>query len=82
MRKDDRVRITVNVPDKDPEPDIFVAGDGAVTFGMSKLKTREANSAVFSAPYRVPERIKSPSSCTTHWYKVDRAVSGTIDVHE
>ena len=48
VRKDDRVRVTVDLPSDDPNTDIFVAGDGIVTFGMSKLKDRQANSAVFS----------------------------------
>lgn len=82
IRKDDRVWITVSVPNENPEPDIFVAGDGAVTFGMSKLKGREAKSAVFSAPIvagKSEDQVK-----LLHYTLVqgDKSVFGTIDVQE
>lgn len=81
VRKDDRVRITVNVPDENPEPDVFVAGNGGVTFGMSKLKSREARSAVFSAPI-VAGKDKKPVLLHYTLVQGDKAVSGTIDVQE
>ncbi|PSH70663.1 hypothetical protein CU102_00995 [Phyllobacterium brassicacearum] len=81
MRKDDRVRITVSLPDEYPEPDIFVAGDGAVTFGMSKLKGREAKRAVFSAPI-VAGKDKKPIQLHYTLVQGDKAVSGSIDVQE
>lgn len=81
IRKDDRVRVTVDLPSSDPEPDIFVAGDGVITFGMSKLKSREANSAVFSVPIVAG---KDKKLVPLHYTLVqgEKAVSGTIDVQE
>jgi DsbC/DsbD-like thiol-disulfide interchange protein len=80
-RKDDRVRITVDLPSGDPEPDIFVAGDEGITFGMSKLKSREANSAVFAIPIVAG---KDKKLVPLHYTLVqgEKAVSGTIDVQE
>ncbi|CAN7561846.1 protein-disulfide reductase DsbD family protein [Phyllobacterium sp. LjRoot231] len=81
VRKDDRVRISVALPSADADTDIFVAGDGIVTFGMSKLKDREANNAVFSVRIISGKDKKTPPLNYT-LVQGDRAVSGTIGVQE
>ncbi|RCW79291.1 DsbC/DsbD-like thiol-disulfide interchange protein [Phyllobacterium bourgognense] len=81
IRKDDHVRVTVDLPADDANTDIFVAGDGAVTFGMSKLKDRQANSAVFSVRIISGKDKKTPPLNYT-LVQGAKAVSGTVDVQE
>jgi DsbC/DsbD-like thiol-disulfide interchange protein len=81
VRKDDHLRVTVDLPADDPEPDIFVAGDGVTTLGMSKLKSREANSAVFSVPI-ISGKEKKPVPLHYTLVQGAKAVSGTIAVQE
>jgi DsbC/DsbD-like thiol-disulfide interchange protein len=81
VRKDDHVRVTVDLPSSDPEPDIFVAGDGVTTLGMSKLKSREAKSAVFSVPI-ISGKDKGPVPLHYTLVQGEKAVSGTIDLEE
>jgi len=81
IRKDDHVRVTVDLPSDDPNTDIFVAGDGIVGFGMSKLKDRKANNAVFSVRIISGKDKKTPPLNYT-LVQGDKAVSGTISVQE
>lgn len=81
VRKDDHVKVTVNVPDGDPDPDIFVAGDGTTTLGMAKLKRREANTAMFSVPIVTGKEMKSVLLSYT-LVQGEKAVSGKIDLQE
>lgn len=80
-RHEDHVKITVNLPADDPDIDIFVAGDGIVTFGMAKLKKREAGSALFSVPV-VSGKESKPIPLNYTLVQGKQAVSGTIDVQE
>ncbi len=81
IRKDDHVRMTVDLPSDDPNTDIFVAGGGIVTFGMSKLKSREAKSAVFAVRITSGKDKKTPPLNYT-LVQGDNAVTGTIGVQE
>lgn len=81
VQGDGYVKITVNLPADDPDTDIFVAGDGIVTFGMAKLKRREAGSAVFSVPV-VSGKEKKPVPLNYTLVQGKQAVSGTIEVQE
>ncbi len=81
VRKDDRVRVTVDLPANEPEPDIFVAGDEVIVLGMSKLKKREANSAVFSVPI-VAGKDKKNIPLNYTLVQGDKAVSGVVDMQD
>lgn len=81
VRKDDHVRVTVDLPADDPEPDIFVAGDGVTTLGMSKLKSREAKSATFSVPI-ISGKDKKQLPLKYTLVQGPKAVSGTVDLQE
>ncbi|TXR48095.1 hypothetical protein FVA77_16200 [Phyllobacterium endophyticum] len=81
IRQDDRVRITVALPPEDGDVDLFVAGDGTVTLGMSKLKTREASKAVFSVPVISGKNKRTPPLNYT-LVQGQNAVSGTISVED
>ncbi len=80
-RKDDHINVTVDLPSDDPNVDIFIAGDGTTNFGMSKLKSREPNSAVFSVPV---VSANDPKPIVLHYTLVqgEKAVSGTIEMKE
>ncbi|QND52225.1 hypothetical protein HB779_10115 [Phyllobacterium sp. 628] len=81
VRKDDHVKVTVQLPENEPQADLFVAGESGVTFGMAKMKTREANSAVFSIPVLTG---KDKKSVTLNYTLVqgEKAVSGKLDAQE
>ncbi len=81
VRRDDHVKVTVQLPVDQPPTDLFVAGEGGVTFGMAKLKSHEASSAVFSVPVLSG---KDKKSVTLNYTLVqgEKAVSGKLDAQE
>lgn len=75
------IKLSVNLPEDNPDTDVFVAGNGTIAYGMAKLEKRDAKSAVFSVPVTPGNREKS---MTLNYTLVQgkQAVSGTIDVQE
>ena len=81
MRRDDQVKITVQLPADQPQSDLFVAGEGGVTFGMAKLKSREAATAVFSVPVLTGKDKKAVTLNYT-LVQCEKAVSGKLEAQE
>ncbi len=81
VRRDDHVKVTVQLPTDQPQTDLFVAGEGGVTFGMAKLKSREATTAVFSVPVLTG---KDKKAVTLNYTLVqgEKAVSGKLEAQE
>ncbi|MGH6859575.1 MAG: protein-disulfide reductase DsbD domain-containing protein [Phyllobacterium sp.] len=80
-KEGDMLAVSVTLPADDPDIDIFVAGDGAVSLGMAKLKSREGQHATFSVPV-ISGKIKKPLVLAYTLVQGKAAVSGTIPVRE
>jgi DsbC/DsbD-like thiol-disulfide interchange protein len=81
VRKDDHVKVTVQVPADQPQTDLFVAGEGGVTFGMAKLKSHEATNVVFSVPV-LSGKDKKAVALNYTLVQGENAVSGKIEASE
>ena len=78
-RDNDHLDFTADLPAGDASIDIFVAGEGGINFGMSKLKSRDAKSAVFTVPLVSGTQAKSGPLYYT-LVQGDKAVSGTLNL--